>query len=213
MVRGKTQVKRIENTASRQVTFSKRRNGLMKKAYELSVLCDVNVGLIVFSPKGKLYDFASSRHQLQHEAAKIAKRIEVLEASQRKLIGEGLSSCSIDELHELEKHLEKSLTKVRDRKNHLLDEHLEQLRENYQILVQIKELSVGMTELLRIHGINVPNYWSDLIISKETKGDFSFDGEGEFEGKRNYVNFDEQLKFDNNDQGFIEDTYSGGLWR
>ncbi|KAK9145075.1 hypothetical protein Sjap_004978 [Stephania japonica] len=159
MVRGKTQVKRIENTASRQVTFSKRRNGLMKKAYELSVLCDVNVGLIVFSPKGKLYDFASSSmhhiieryqeqvkdvtlydqpseqniEQLQHEAAKIAKRIEVLEASQRNLTGECLSSCSIDELHELEKHLEKSLTKVRGKKNHLLDEHLEQLRENCEL--------------------------------------------------------------------------------
>ncbi|MBA0617309.1 hypothetical protein Godav_026767, partial [Gossypium davidsonii] len=41
MVRGKTQMKRIENPTSRQVTFSKRRNGLLKKAFELSVLCDV----------------------------------------------------------------------------------------------------------------------------------------------------------------------------
>uniref|UniRef100_A0AAU7LJA9 MADS23 n=1 Tax=Hippophae rhamnoides TaxID=193516 RepID=A0AAU7LJA9_9ROSA len=60
MVRGKTQLKRIENAASRQVTFSKRRNGLLKKAYELSVLCDAEVSLIVFSPRGRLYEFASS---------------------------------------------------------------------------------------------------------------------------------------------------------
>ncbi|XP_068651431.1 MADS-box protein SOC1-like isoform X2 [Aristolochia californica] len=64
MVRGKTQMWRIENTTSRQVTFSKRRNGLLKKAFELSVLCDAEVGLIVFSPRGKLYKFASSRCEL-----------------------------------------------------------------------------------------------------------------------------------------------------
>ena len=60
MGRGKIQLKKIENTISRQVTFSKRRNGLLKKAYELSVLCDVEMGLIVFSPRGKLYEFSSS---------------------------------------------------------------------------------------------------------------------------------------------------------
>ncbi|MBA0769283.1 hypothetical protein Gotri_018030 [Gossypium trilobum] len=62
MVRGKTQMKRIENPTSRQVTFSKRRNGLLKKAFELSVLCDVEVALIIFSPRGKPYEFASSRY-------------------------------------------------------------------------------------------------------------------------------------------------------
>jgi hypothetical protein len=60
MVRGKTELKRIENATSRQVTFSKRRNGLLKKAFELSVLCDAEVGLVVFSPRGKLYEFASA---------------------------------------------------------------------------------------------------------------------------------------------------------
>ncbi|KAL5062104.1 hypothetical protein RYX36_023841, partial [Vicia faba] len=60
MVRGKTEMKRIENATSRQVTFSKRRNGLMKKAFELSVLCDAEIALIVFSPRGRLYEFASS---------------------------------------------------------------------------------------------------------------------------------------------------------
>ncbi|KAK8266617.1 hypothetical protein V6Z11_D12G254300 [Gossypium hirsutum] len=62
MVRRRTQMKRIENAASRQVTFSKRRNGLLKKAFELSVLCDAEVALIIFSPRGKLYEFSSSRY-------------------------------------------------------------------------------------------------------------------------------------------------------
>ncbi|KAK6117545.1 hypothetical protein DH2020_048700 [Rehmannia glutinosa] len=63
MVRGKVQMRRIENATSRQVTFSKRRNGLLKKAYELSVLCDAEVALIIFSQKGRLYEFSSSSMQ------------------------------------------------------------------------------------------------------------------------------------------------------
>ncbi|KAG5600499.1 hypothetical protein H5410_031869 [Solanum commersonii] len=61
MVRGKVEMKRIENATRRQVTFSKRRNGVMKKAYELSVLCDAQVALIIFSQKGNLFQFSSSR--------------------------------------------------------------------------------------------------------------------------------------------------------
>jgi hypothetical protein len=59
MGRGKVELKRIENPTRRQVTFSKRRNGLLKKAFELSILCDAEVSLIVFSPTGKFYQFAS----------------------------------------------------------------------------------------------------------------------------------------------------------
>ena len=62
MLRGKTLMKRIKNATNRQVTFSKRRNGLLKKSYELSVLCDAKVGLMIFSPRGKaLYEFANPR--------------------------------------------------------------------------------------------------------------------------------------------------------
>ncbi|RRT60471.1 hypothetical protein B296_00021090 [Ensete ventricosum] len=56
MGRGKIEIKRIENTTSRQVTFCKRRNGLLKKAYELSVLCDAEVALVVFSSRGRLFE-------------------------------------------------------------------------------------------------------------------------------------------------------------
>ncbi|KAH1217816.1 Floral homeotic protein AGAMOUS [Glycine max] len=60
MGRGKIEIKRIENTTNRQVTFCKRRNGLLKKAYELSVLCDAEVALIVFSSRGRLYEYANN---------------------------------------------------------------------------------------------------------------------------------------------------------
>jgi len=60
MGRGKVLLQRIENKISRQVTFAKRRNGLLKKAYELSILCDAEVGLVLFSHAGRLYQFSSS---------------------------------------------------------------------------------------------------------------------------------------------------------
>ncbi|XP_061371362.1 agamous-like MADS-box protein AGL104 [Gastrolobium bilobum] len=61
MGRVKLPIKKIENTTNRQVTFSKRRNGLIKKAYELSVLCDVDVALIMFSPSGRASLFSGTR--------------------------------------------------------------------------------------------------------------------------------------------------------
>ncbi|XP_050203612.1 MADS-box protein SOC1 isoform X2 [Mercurialis annua] len=161
MVRGKTQMRRIENATSRQVTFSKRRNGLLKKAFELSVLCDAEVSLIVFSPRGKLYEFASSsmqdtieryrRHvkehqthkkvidensqQLKIEAANLMKKIELLEVSKRKLLGEGLGSCNLEELQKIEQQLEKSVSSVRARKNQVYKEQIEQLKQKEKLLV------------------------------------------------------------------------------
>ncbi|XP_065864799.1 MADS-box protein SOC1 [Euphorbia lathyris] len=159
MVRGKTQMRRIENATSRQVTFSKRRNGLLKKAYELSVLCDAEVSLIVFSPRGKLYEFASSdmqetidrfrKHvkdtqikkkpndenmqQLKIEAANMTKKIEHLEVSKKKLLGEGLASCNLEELTEIEKQLEKSVSSVKLRRDQFYKEAQAKFEENEKI--------------------------------------------------------------------------------
>ncbi|KAK9197271.1 hypothetical protein WN943_005406 [Citrus x changshan-huyou] len=66
MGRGRVQLKRIENKISRQVTFSKRRAGLLKKAHEISVLCDAEVALIVFSTKGKLYEYSTESRFLMN---------------------------------------------------------------------------------------------------------------------------------------------------
>uniref|UniRef100_A0AAU7LL28 MADS59 n=1 Tax=Hippophae rhamnoides TaxID=193516 RepID=A0AAU7LL28_9ROSA len=64
MGRGKVEMKRIEKKIQRQVTFSKRRNGLLKKAYELSILCDAEVALLIYSSSGKLYEFCSGLRRL-----------------------------------------------------------------------------------------------------------------------------------------------------
>ncbi|OWM67523.1 agamous-like MADS-box protein AGL12 [Punica granatum] len=59
MARGKVQMKKIENPVHRQVTFCKRRAGLLKKAKELSVLCDADIGVLIFSAHGKVYELAT----------------------------------------------------------------------------------------------------------------------------------------------------------
>ncbi|XP_024007571.1 MADS-box protein AGL42 isoform X2 [Eutrema salsugineum] len=164
MVRGKIEMKKIENATSRQVTFSKRRNGLLKKAYELSVLCDAQVSLIIFSQKGRLYEFSNSdmqttieryrKHtkdhetsnsdseiyiqQLKQEASHMITKIELLEFHKRKLLGQGIASCSLEELQEIDSQLRRSLGKVRARKAQLFKEQLEKLQaklleENVQL--------------------------------------------------------------------------------
>ncbi|CAL9125798.1 unnamed protein product [Musa textilis] len=166
MVRGKTEMRRIENAASRQVTFSKRRNGLLKKAYELSILCDAEVALIIFSSRGKLYQFSSSSvektinrymihtkdvnskqslvdqkmQNLVFEAKNMAKQIELIEAQKRKLLGESLESCSAEELHELGNQLEESLRQIRNRKHSILTEQIAELKEKERSLLQENNL-------------------------------------------------------------------------
>ncbi|KAL3521482.1 hypothetical protein ACH5RR_019631 [Cinchona calisaya] len=162
MVRGKIHLRRIENATSRQVTFSKRRNGLLKKAYELSVLCDAQVALIIFSQKGKLYEFSSTNIQntikkyrdcvgedqrsnqdiekhlqeLKLEAISMAKEIEFLEVSQRRLLGQNLESCSLEELQQIDSQLESSLKNIRARKTQLFKEEMDRLKTKEILLLE-----------------------------------------------------------------------------
>lgn len=155
-------MKRIENVANRQVTFSKRRNGLLKKAYELSVLCDAQVAVIVFSQQGRLYEFASSdmhkimeryqkytrdvqiakvaepqqMQQLKKDSASMAKEIEMLEVAQWKLLGHGLQNCSYQELQDIDGQLETSLQRIRLRKMEIFAEQFLQLREQEKKLLE-----------------------------------------------------------------------------
>lgn len=57
MGRQKIKIEKIEVKNHLQVTFSKRRSGLFKKASELCTLCGVEIGIIVFSPAGKVFSF------------------------------------------------------------------------------------------------------------------------------------------------------------
>ncbi|XP_035667895.1 myocyte-specific enhancer factor 2A-like isoform X30 [Branchiostoma floridae] len=56
----KLQEKLVQLDNNIQVTFTKRKFGLMKKAYELSVLCDCEIALIIFNSANKLFQYAST---------------------------------------------------------------------------------------------------------------------------------------------------------
>ncbi|KAL9378068.1 hypothetical protein Peur_029403 [Populus x canadensis] len=156
MGRGKIAIRRIENQTTRQVTFSKRRAGLLKKTHELSVLCDAQIGLIIFSSTGKLCQYCTeglrmeqlieryqkmsgtripehdSREQLFGELAMLRNETRRLQSNMRRYTGEDTSSIPFEELDEVEQELERSVIKVRDRKNELLHQQLENLRRKIQ---------------------------------------------------------------------------------
>ncbi|XP_052137937.1 MADS-box transcription factor 20 [Oryza glaberrima] len=166
MGRGKVQVRRIENEVSRQVTFSKRRPGLLKKAHEIAVLCDVDVAAIVFSAKGNLFHYASShttmerilekydRHELLSEGnnvieefpelegsmsydhIKLRGKIEALKKSQRNLMGQELDSLTLQDIQQLENQIDTSLNNIRSRKNNLLLKSIAELRQKEKLLME-----------------------------------------------------------------------------
>ncbi|XP_052626277.1 floral homeotic protein AGAMOUS isoform X4 [Lactuca sativa] len=157
--RGKIEIKRIENTTNRQVTFCKRRNGLLKKAYELSVLCDAEVALIVFSSRGRLYEYANNsvkgtidRYKkacldppssgsvaeanaqfYQQEAAKLRQQIANLQNQNRQfyrnIMGESLGNMPAKDLKNLESKLEKGISRIRSKKNELLFSEIEYMQK------------------------------------------------------------------------------------
>ncbi|XP_062106440.1 truncated transcription factor CAULIFLOWER A-like [Humulus lupulus] len=164
MGRGRVEMKRIENKISRQVTFSKRRSGLLKKAHEISVLCDADVALIVFSTKGKLFEFSSdssmeeileryerySNAQKQQAAPtlsesqdssrwtlefpKLMSRVEVLQRNLRNCMGEDLDPLSMRELQNIEQQIDVGLKRIRTRKNQIMNESLSDLQKKAKTL-------------------------------------------------------------------------------
>nr|ANM72765.1 MADS-box protein [Triticum aestivum] len=155
MGRGRIEIKRIENTTNRQVTFCKRRNGLLKKAYELSVLCDAEVALIVFSSRGRLYEYSNSSvkatierykkansdtsnsgtvaevnaQYYQQESSKLRQQISSLQNSNRSLVRDSVSTMTLRDLKQLEGRLEKGIAKIRARKNELMYAEVEYMQK------------------------------------------------------------------------------------
>ncbi|KAK2075203.1 hypothetical protein P8C59_009350 [Phyllachora maydis] len=61
--RRKIEIKFIHDKSRRHITFSKRKAGIMKKAYELSVLTGTQVLLLVVSETGLVYTFTTPKLQ------------------------------------------------------------------------------------------------------------------------------------------------------
>ncbi|KAK3009974.1 hypothetical protein RJ639_012829 [Escallonia herrerae] len=139
MGRGKIEIKRIENSSNRQVTYSKRKNGIIKKAKEITVLCDCSISIIIFASSGKMNEFCSAKngligllddyhrlsgkrlwddkHQnLQNEIERIKKENESMQIDLRHLKGEEITSLKYEELQVIEDGLELGLAKIRGQK-------------------------------------------------------------------------------------------------
>ncbi|KAL5553587.1 hypothetical protein UlMin_040988 [Ulmus minor] len=162
MGRGKVELKRIENKINRQVTFAKRRNGLLKKAYELSILCDAEVALIIFSNRDKLYEFCSgpsmaktiekyercsygalegmqSANETQksyHDYLKVKSKVDELRQTQRHLLGEDLDNLGLKELGQIEQKLDMSLKQIRSTKAQYMLDQLFDLRRKEEMLLE-----------------------------------------------------------------------------
>ncbi|KAL9678875.1 hypothetical protein QQ045_016726 [Rhodiola kirilowii] len=153
MARGKVQMKRIENPVHRQVTFCKRRAGLLKKAKELSVLCDAEVGVFIFSAHGKLFEYATKGsmqglidkytrstteeaplHQETNFSAPLQVRLLILKLSLLFMLGGGTGTRSMDELHVLEKHLEVLIYHIRSTKMDAMFQEIETLKNKEGVL-------------------------------------------------------------------------------
>ncbi|KAH0699181.1 hypothetical protein KY290_015905 [Solanum tuberosum] len=164
MGRGRVEMKRIENKISRQVTFSKRRSGLLKKTNEISVLCDADVALIVFSSNGKLFEYSTQssmenileryesyssaernlnttyKENWTLEYPKLMARVELLQRNIRHFMGEDLDAFNLREFQGLEQQLDTALKRVRSRKNQLMHESISQLQKKEKELQERNNL-------------------------------------------------------------------------
>ncbi|XP_042381742.1 agamous-like MADS-box protein MADS4 [Zingiber officinale] len=191
MVRGMGELRMIENKFDRQVTFAKRRNGLLKKAHELSVLCDAEVAVIIFSSRGKLYEFCSLPSMMKtleryqkcsyggseinfqvkenqrvqsslQEYMELKARLESLQRSQRNLLSEVLGSLSVKELDYLEKPLDMSLKEIRSSRTQQMLDQLTDLQRREQVLCEAnKDLRRRLEEIS--HTIHGGHAWENGV--------------------------------------------------
>ncbi|KAG7535525.1 Transcription factor MADS-box [Arabidopsis thaliana x Arabidopsis arenosa] len=168
MGRRRVEIKRIENKSSRQVTFCKRRNGLMEKARQLSVLCESSVALFIVSSTGKLYSFSSgdsmakilSRFEI-HQAGDLKtldlaektqdylSHKELLEIVQSKLEEAKGDNVSIESLTSMEEQLKSALSVTRARKTELLMELVKNLQDKEKLLKEENKVLASQMEKLK----------------------------------------------------------------
>ncbi|KAL5557607.1 hypothetical protein UlMin_039843 [Ulmus minor] len=160
MGRGKIPIKLIENQTNRQVTYSKRRNGIFKKAHELTVLCDARVSLIMVSANNKIHEYSSSPHstkslldeyqrvqgvdlwkthyeRMQQSLRHHSEINNNLRREIRQRLGYDLDNLSHQELLALDHKVSSALADIRDRKNHKLKTTTETTKKKVRSLEEM----------------------------------------------------------------------------
>ncbi|TYH91875.1 hypothetical protein ES332_A13G142700v1 [Gossypium tomentosum] len=180
MGRGRVQMKRIENPVHRQVTFCKRRAGLLKKAKELSVLCDAEIGVVIFSAHGKLYELATKGTMQElierygkytggppadepmvepmdakKEIEMLKQEIEILQKGLRYMFGGGCEYMSLNELLVLEKHLEIWINHIRSTKMDIMFQEIQMLRNKIEENISNTDFTTMTTNMM--HPLTIAN--------------------------------------------------------
>ncbi|XP_032873148.1 myocyte-specific enhancer factor 2C isoform X7 [Amblyraja radiata] len=129
MGRKKIQITRIMDERNRQVTFTKRKFGLMKKAYELSVLCDCEIALIIFNSTNKLFQYASTdmdkvllkytEYNEPHESRTNSDIVEALNKKENK----GCDSPDPDSSYALTPRTEEKYQKINEEFDNMIRNH------------------------------------------------------------------------------------------
>ncbi|XP_053490847.1 myocyte-specific enhancer factor 2A-like isoform X1 [Ictalurus furcatus] len=130
MGRKKIQITRIVDERNRQVTFTKRKFGLMKKAYELSVLCDCEIALIIFNSSNKLFQYASTdmdkvllkytEYNEPHESRTNSDIVEALNKKEQR----GSESPEVDTCpYVLTPHTEEKYQKINEEFDNMMRSH------------------------------------------------------------------------------------------
>ncbi|KAL2615959.1 hypothetical protein AAZV13_08G096600 [Glycine max] len=165
MGKKKVEIKRIENKSTRQITFSKRRNGLMKKARELSILCDAKVALLIFSSTGKLYELCNGdslaevvqqywdhlgasgtdTKELCFEIADIWSGSAFSQMIKRHFGVSELEHLSVSDLMELEKLTHAALSRIRSAKMRLMMESVVNLKKKIEALEKTNDVNNVVT--------------------------------------------------------------------
>ncbi|XP_034092711.1 myocyte-specific enhancer factor 2D-like [Gymnodraco acuticeps] len=135
MGRKKIQIQRITDERNRQVTFTKRKFGLMKKAYELSVLCDCEIALIIFNHSNKLFQYASTdmdkvllKYTEYNEPHESRTNADIIETLRKK----GFNGCNSPEPDGDDSIDQSPLNEEKYRKTEDLDSPLQALRREYR---------------------------------------------------------------------------------
>ncbi|XP_029000855.1 myocyte-specific enhancer factor 2A-like [Betta splendens] len=129
MGRKKIQITRIVDERNRQVTFMKRKFGLMKKAYELSVLCDCEIALIIFNSSNKLFQYASTdmdkvllkytEYNEPHESRTNADIVEALNKKEHR----GCDSPEAESSYVLTPSTEEKYKKINEEFDNMMKSH------------------------------------------------------------------------------------------
>lgn len=149
MGRKKIQITRIVDERNRQVTFMKRKFGLMKKAYELSVLCDCEIALIIFNSSNKLFQYASTdmdkvllkytEYNEPHESRTNSDIVEALNKKEHR----GCESPDPDTTYVLTPSTEEKYKKINEEFDNMMKSHKISTGLSHQNFMHVAEGSMS----------------------------------------------------------------------